>query len=376
MRQRPLAAALLCCAVGWSWQWLTVRYNYGGNWTALFCHGSQIPLPAALAGEHIYIFPNSGGYDGQSYHFVAHDPLARTAIGRAVPDPALRFPRILAPGMAYLLALGHSEWVDSAYRLCLLFFLGLGAWWLARLLERRGIDPWFAVLYVIVPVAIVSLDRMLVDLAVTSLALGFAYYVEKGESGWKLWLVLAAAALCRETGMLLFPAYALRLLWQLRFARIVLFATSLIPGAAWTLWVRASIPGAAALGPSMLYPLYGMVQSILHPRHYEFAAPLVAAIVGLWWVQLAGILLGCGMALRRGLGLDALANACFLWACFALCLPPGVYDDPYAGARVLGPMLLFLGLRGGWGWAPLLLVTPRVWLELGAQAWGIARGLV
>ena len=71
-----------------------------------------------------------------------------------------------------------------------------------------------------------------------------------------------------------------------------------------------------------------------------------------------------------------MANACFLWACFAISLPPGVYDDPFAGARVLGPMLLFLGLRGGWGWAPLLLVTPRVWLELGAQAWGIVRGIV
>ncbi len=371
MRGRALATALLCCALGWSWQWLTVHYNYGGNWTSLFCHGSQIPLPAALSGEHIYLFANSGGYDGQSYHYVAHDPLARGEVGRAVPDPALRFPRILVPGMAHLLALGHSEWVDPAFVVCNLFFLGLGAWWLAHLLERRGISAWWAVGYVVVPVAIISLDRMLVDLAVTSLALGFAWYLE--EESWGLWVVMTAAALCRETGLLLFPAYALRLLWQARYARIALFATTLIPAAAWTLWVRASIPGAAALGPSVLYPLYGLWQAILHPRHYDFPPVLVAAIVGLWWMQLAGILLGCGMAFRRGIGLDVLGNASFLWACFAISLPPGVYDDPFAGARVLGPMLLFLGLRGQW--IPLMMVAPRVWLELGAQAWGIVRGI-
>ena len=105
---------------------------------------------------------------------MAHDPFDRSAIGRAVPDPSLRYPRILLPGMAHLLAFGRPAWIDVAYLLCELIFLGLGAWWLAELLERAGMNPWFAVLYVTVPVAIVSLDRMLVDLAATSLALGFA----------------------------------------------------------------------------------------------------------------------------------------------------------------------------------------------------------
>jgi hypothetical protein len=66
MKHGPLAAALLCSALALSWQFLAVHFNYGGNWTVLFCHGSQHPLPPGLAGEHIYVFPNSGGYDGQS----------------------------------------------------------------------------------------------------------------------------------------------------------------------------------------------------------------------------------------------------------------------------------------------------------------------
>jgi len=378
MKRGPLAAALLCSALGVSWQLLTVHFNYGGNLTALFCHGSQFPLPPGLAAEHIYVFPNSGGYDGQSYHFVAHDPLDRTNIGRAVPDPSLRYPRILLPGMAHLLSLGRSERVDVSYLLCNLLFLGLGAYWLAQLLQRAGWHPLFAVLYVVVPVSIVSLDRMLVDLALASLALGFAVYLDP-ESPWKLYVIMAAAALCRETGLLLFAAYAIRLLSLRHYRQVAIFATALLPAVLWTVWVRSHMPGGNALGLRSLLPLWGMLQAVLHPRHYAFAAPVVAVIGALWWVQLGGIVLSVVLAfgsLRR-LGADVICNGCFLWACFAITLPPGVYDDPFAGARILAPLFLFQCLQPGrWTRLPLLLVTPRVWLELTPQVLGILRGLL
>jgi hypothetical protein len=380
MKRSPLAAALLCCALGLGWQLLTVHFNYGGNLTALFCHGSQFPLPPGLAAEHIYVFPNSGGYDGQSYHYVAHDPFARTDIGRAVPDPSLRYPRILLPGMAHLLALGRAGWIDVSYLLCGLFFLGLGAYWLAHLLARAGRHPLFAALYVAVPVAIVSLDRMLVDLALASLALGFAVYLDSdSDAPWKLYLVLAAAALCRETGFLLFAAYAIRLLSLRRYRQVAIFATALLPAALWTLWVRTAIPGGAALGLRSLLPVWGMLQAVLHPRHYAFSALVVAVIRTLEWVQLGGIVLSIVLAFGslRKLGAGAISNACFLWACFAITLPPGVYDDPFAGARILAPLLLFQFLEAGrFTRLPLLLVTPRVWLELAPQVLGILRGLV
>src|ERR1035441_5587919 len=113
--------------------------------------------------------------------------------------------------MAHLLSFGRPEWVDVSFLLCNLLFLGLGAYWLAQLLARTGVHPLFAMLYVAVPVAIISLDRMLVDLALASLALGFAVYLDSDQP-WKLYLILAAAALCRDTGFLLFAAYAIRLL--------------------------------------------------------------------------------------------------------------------------------------------------------------------
>ena len=366
-RQRQaLLAALLCTAAGLAWQWLTVHYNYGGNLTALFCHGSKYPTPASLAGEHIYVFPNSGGYDGQSYHYVAHDPLCRTDICRAVPDPSRRYPRILVPGLAYLLALGRTEWVDRAFVATNLIFLFLGAWWLAQLCTR----PMLAVLYLLVPASIISLDRMLIDLALVSLCLGFAVCLRQ-ERWWKLWLIFAAAALCREAGFLLFAAYAVRLVRDRRWSRILLFATALIPAVIWNL-------RTAAGGFGSPIPLAGVIDAVLHPRPYAFPPMAVIALRSLDWMLLAGLLLAMafGLAAARQVTKDPLAALCFLWACFAIAIPAGTYDDPFGGARILSPLLLFQFLSGErWRWLPMAMVLPRVLVELGPQAIGILRGV-
>jgi hypothetical protein len=377
MKRAPVAAALLCSALGLSWQLLTVHFNYGGNLTALFCHGSQHPVPPGLAFEHVYVFADSGGYDGQSYHYMAHDPLERSDIGRAVPDPWRRYPRILLPGIAHLLALGRPEWVDVSFLLSNLLFLGIGAYWLAQLLSRAGVHPMFAAAYFAFPVAITSLDRMLVDLALTSLALGFAVYLY-AESPWKLYFILAAAALCRETGFLLWAAYAIHLLWLRRYRSILIFVTALLPAALWNEWVR-SIPGGAVFVMPSIRPLWGRLQAVIHPRTYNFSAPVAAVIHALEWLQTAGILLAIALALRhmRKLGYDAIRNACFLWACLAMLLTFNEYDDPLAGARILAPLMMFQFLEGGrLNRLPLLMVTPRVWLQLTPQALGILRGLL
>jgi hypothetical protein len=374
MKRAPLAAALLCCALGASFQWLTVHFNYGGNPTALFMHGSQFPLPAGLAFEHIYVFPNSGGYDGQSYHYMAHDPLQRTDIGRAVPDPSLRYPRILLPGMAHHLAFGRPEWIDASFFACNLLFLGLGAYWFAVLLGRAGVHPLFASLFVVVPVAIVSLDRMLVDLAFAALALGFAVYVQP-ECPVRLYLILAAAALCREGGLFLFAAWAIHLATLRRFRQIALYATALVPALAWIVWVRTQIPGGAAIGLGVFVPFRGLIDALVHPRSFPFSAPVVAVIHVTYALQFAGILLALALPFRdwRRFAHDPIRTACLFWACYGISLPPGTYDDPIAAPRVLAPLLIFQFLEGKR--LPLIFVTPRAWLELAPQVIGILRGV-
>ena len=112
-----------------------------------------------------------------------------------------------------------------------------------------------------------------------------------------------------------------------RYRQIAIFATALLPAVLWTLWVRRAIPGGAALGPRSLFPLWGMLQAVLHPRHYAFSAPVVVVIRTLWWVQLGGIVLSIVLAFAQpaqaGRGRDA-----------QRLLPVGVFRD-HAPARSL-----------------------------------------
>ena len=379
--RRAWVPALIGTLLGLSWQLLTVHYNYGGNLTALFCTGSTVPTPRTLAGEHIYVFPASGGYDGQSYHYVAHDPLCRSDIGRAVPDPMLRYRRILLPGMAYLVALGRQPWIDVSYVACNLGFLFVGSWWLALLLIRLGIHPWFAAFYVLAPASLISLDRLVVDLALTSLCLGFAVYAGSGPK-WKLYAVLVAAALCRESGFLLTAAYVLHMLALRRFRLSLLFTTAILPAVAWNAYVVLRIPGGPAFDPRYFVPLWGLIQSLWHPTVYPFGPVTNATIRAFDGLELAGLALAMALAfrdLRKALD-EPVRTACLLWAVFGLTLSEFVWTDPYATARILSPLLLFLFLgsfAGGekLGRLPLAMVVPRVWLEIAPQVLGVLRGL-
>src|SRR3569833_2196365 len=99
-----MICALACVLLAFSWQFLTVQKNYGGDWTAVFCAGSTSKMPPVLS--HIYRFPNSSGFDGAIYLVMAHDPLMRNGYAAFVDDPGLRYRRILLPALAYAGALG------------------------------------------------------------------------------------------------------------------------------------------------------------------------------------------------------------------------------------------------------------------------------
>src|SRR5438105_15265906 len=89
---RPVSYALLAALLAFCWQALTVHYNYGGNWTGLFCTGARfIAPPAALDSEHIYRFRNADGYDGQMYHYMAHDPFLTRGFQSAMDSPRVRY---------------------------------------------------------------------------------------------------------------------------------------------------------------------------------------------------------------------------------------------------------------------------------------------
>jgi hypothetical protein len=364
-------------ALGFAWQFSTVAANYHGNWTALFCTGSAFPTPPDLAAEHIYVFPNSTGYDGQFYHYVAHDPLYRTEIGRAIPDARLRYGRILVPALAFAAALGNQSWIDRCYLACNLLFLGFGAWCLARWLALDKVNPHVSILYVLAPASLIALDRLTVDLAFTSLCLAFLLY-RRERSDWKLYVTLVLAGLCRDTGLVLAGAFAAEQWIAHRFRRGFWFASAAIPPVLWNIFVRGHISSGATEGIYKLFPFRGIASVLLEPLHYNLPEPARSLATALDYLELLGILLAIALAVRnvRRRGFGAIEIACLLWGFIALLLPRVFWEDCYSAARVLTPLLIFqaLGWCSGHGiiaLAPLAMVAPRIWLQLAPQVLGI-----
>jgi len=150
-KPRPAVLALAAVLGMWLWQFATVHFNYGGNWTALFSIAPNWPRPAFLSSENLYTFPGSLGYDGQMYHLIAHDPWMERGAVPAMDDPALRYRRILVPALAWALAMGRDSAVHAAYFAVILGFVFLGVYWLARAMESRGGHPAWGLMFVIMP---------------------------------------------------------------------------------------------------------------------------------------------------------------------------------------------------------------------------------
>src|SRR5438093_5317440 len=134
-----------------AWQYATVRFNYAGNWSALFYIGDPWPLPPELASENVRVFKNDPGYDGVFYHLVAHDPWFARGFSRFADNPSLRWRRILIPGLAHIAALGRDEWIHACYIGLNLLFVFAGAWWLARYCVSNAISGSWGLAFLAVP---------------------------------------------------------------------------------------------------------------------------------------------------------------------------------------------------------------------------------
>ena len=371
----PLAATLLVAA----WQWATVTANYGGNWTALFCTGAEQRLPPLVAAEHVYVFPNSGGYDGQFYHYIAHDPWLRSGLQSYMDAPGLRYRRILVPLLAYGIAMGRGQWVDRAYELVFLAGIGLGVYWSCGLAQQAGLAAAWGLLFLLMPAVPISMDRLVVDGALAALTAGFLYYSR--SPSWKLFLVLACAALTRESGVLLPASYCAYLLLRREFRKAGVFALSGLPAAAWYLYVHAhTAPGEIAMS---WIPLLEILRALGHPERYPARIPFAAAVHAADYAALAGVLAAFGLAFVwffRGPSGPARLTAALFAAAALFQRWPGHWENVYHFGRVATPLLLCLGAmaaqqRKAWLLAPAAMMLPKIAMQLAPQALGVMRWL-
>jgi hypothetical protein len=374
---------------------LTVHYNYGGNWTALFCIRASMPVPAFLKSENLYIFPNSEGYDGQVYHLIAHDPWMQKGSAGAIADVSFRYQRILVPALAWMLACGQDRWIHAAYFAVILAFVFVGVYWTAGIAVRFGRPALWGLVFLFAPATIVSLDRMTVDIALAAFAAGFAFYtIESSDRlSWKILVILACAALTRETALPIIAGYAIYLGTRKRLLQGALAAATVLPAAAWYLYLRRSADPSPVTSYLDWIPFAGFGERIVHPAVYASThwKNLVATTCD--YLALAGIALALIFAVRLALRRqwDAQSAAVYALAiATAFVRSPSVWQEVYAFARVLTPLLLLAGFQvlrsrpkstplksSAWiAFAPLLLPDAAIALALWRQILGVIQGLL
>lgn len=367
--RNALAVALGAVLAIFVSQFVQVHYLYQGNWTSLFYTGALFPVPEQLASEHIYQFPKVIGYDGQLYHLIAHDPLFRRGFANYLDIPRLRYHRILVPALAALLSFGRDGWVDAAYRTVILAFIFLGTFWLARWAAARGRSALWGLIFAITPAALGSSFLMVIDVALAALTVGAIWYAEREERA-SLFVVLAGAALVRETGFLVLFAWCGWLLVHRHFRRALLYSTAVLPAAVWWFFVQLHTgPGRDVwLAP---IPFGGIVRTLFHPFTYD--SNWAAALVALDRIGLLGMIIGLGFVFRDFFQrkLWSFANfIAFAFAVLATFLYSGdVWPEVAAFGRTFTPLLLIVTMPGiaaknWWRFTPLSLVLPRIGIIL------------
>jgi hypothetical protein len=381
-RQALLTACIVTLAAA-AGLWTTVQATYGGDWTGLFCIGSHYgvkmhALPKA------YSFPGSSGYDGQFYRVVAHDPFLHTEIWRAIDRAELRYRRILVPIAAWLLAGGQPALIDGAYITIIIFCLFLGAAGLSLWLARHGLPPAAGALFLFLPASLISLDRMLPDIALITI-LVWLLLLWRDRLSLPVALLLTLAPLVRDIGILLTAAAALALLFHhRRFFHAILVGLTLLPAILWTAWLhfRFAAPGGSA-EPSgsadtipqwaFAEPGFGLILRIIAPMDYPNTIPLfetltqIADLAG--WL---GMLLAILIVLRHARSFfHSLPGLLILLSLvlFVAASPRGFWSDAYSYPRAYTPLLALLAWEGWkrsqfWWAFPLLAVAARILYQL------------
>jgi hypothetical protein len=167
---------------------------------------------SAIKVDPHFSYPVGGsGYDGQFFYFIAVDPINARYY---MDSPSYRYTKILYPVVARVLALGQVGLVP--YTLILTNWLAiagaaglLGAW-----LRRKGLSPWFAVVYALCPGIWVSFERDLTEPLSYALVV-LAVYLYDSRSRYRFatsGLAFALAILARDKAAIFAGVYGLGIL--------------------------------------------------------------------------------------------------------------------------------------------------------------------
>ena len=232
--------------------------GYHGDISTLVCADStsigRFPFEAITYGF------GTGGYDGQFYYALAHDPWHKDVTG-VIDFQAYRHGRILYPALAWLVSGGGDPvllmWALPAINLAA---IGVLAWLGATLAKSYGRSTWLGFLLPLVlnmgPPAMRNLTDPLAATALAGVVVGSLL-------GWRaVWLGLwaTAALLSREQTVLIVVA--------------VLVSS----------WIAGRWPLAAAMAAALgvWFAWLGVLYDYYHELPFA-TNTLTAPFVGIWW---------------------------------------------------------------------------------------------
>ncbi|MDZ7638493.1 MAG: hypothetical protein U5J83_09635 [Bryobacterales bacterium] len=377
MGNSPVRVAILGILCVILFQWFVVQ-GHGGNWTLLFCSGDKYPPPPDLAGK-MYQFPNSHGFDGQFYFYIAHDFTDARGTSTYIDYPPMRWLRALIPALVAALSMGNPEWVLPAYIGVTWLLCALGLWLSANLFVLWGLPASGGLGFLAIPAVLISLDRMMTDLAFVVVLLGLAYASAMGRMGW-VYALLVLAPLARETGLALTGGWVLYQVWRREWRPALLGCLTALPFAAWIIYV------AMKFGRGSDYflgaPFSAVVRRLFNPVIYDVSlwGHKVAAAtdyIGSWGVAASFVLVV--LLFVRGERSMLMFCALVYTLGIAFFVKDDMWAEAYSYARTGAPPAIILAMVGvrdrrWWLLTPMLMALPRVLFQYASMAWVAGRG--
>lgn len=251
-RRAALAAAALVAAV----MLLFLLGPFRGHITGFFRIGDVRPPAPALTGHDVLIYSHQAGYDGQYYLALALDPALRNPKTFASLDhPAYRSRRILLPLLGHVFGLGQPAVIPWVLPLInATAFIAL-VWLAAHWLQGSGRSGWLGLLVLALPGAWEALALSTTDLLCSALVFAALLALRRQRPALAA-VVLAFAALTRETALLYWGAVLGALFCARQWRMLFWLLPAGLPAAAWNFFLLRHVP--AGEGGNVVQILFGV----------------------------------------------------------------------------------------------------------------------
>ena len=324
----------------------------------------------ATAPHGLHIFPNNG-YDGQFFYRLGLAPvrMAHTAFGIRL-DTTYRLQRIGYPALAWLFTGGQHRMLPDVLIILNVVGLAVLAWLGAVLAQDCGRHALWGLVFAAYFGAVLSLSRDLAEIVAACFTLAGLIALRRARpilAGG----ALAAAALTRETALVIVAAVALVRLSQMVRSKarpgrddLAWVIPSVVFGA-WQLTVKAvtgSLPARSDAGSNLSFPLTAMVGGIHH-----FLTLMPSKTATIWFGELIVLAVVASLAGWSLRGSSVPAHEKLSWALMLLLLvslSSAVWSNS-ADFRAFDELfllswLVLLGARR-WNYVPALM-TAGAWM--------------